>query len=242
LKAKDLIPELKRRLGLETNRALARALGMSEVALFHWMTLKKPLTPRRVANAIYKARQSAIKQSQLLTIRPIVELFPLDTVESSSGLKFELFPTARGGTRLNKELREQLSKSHGIYIFYDSRGRAMYVGKAKKQSLWTELKFAFNRDRTTQKVFRVKHPTRSQAFSPAFKTARQPRATQLSIGDFAAFVSVYEVDGGMVDDLEALLVRGFANDLLNRKMERFAHSRAPTSKKAKGRKRRRPRS
>lgn len=29
----------------------------------------------------------------------------------------------------------------------------------------------------------------------------------------------------MIDDLEALLVRGFANDLLNVKMERFAHAR-----------------
>lgn len=29
----------------------------------------------------------------------------------------------------------------------------------------------------------------------------------------------------MINDLEALMVRGFANDLLNVKMETFAHSR-----------------
>jgi hypothetical protein len=231
MKANDLIAEIKRRLGLDTNRALARALGMSEMALNNWQRLKKPLSVRRVANAIYKARQSAIRETQLRTIRPIVELFPLDTVESASGLKFELFPTRKDGTKLTQGLRDLLSKAHGIYVFYDSRGRALYVGKARQQSLWTELKFAFNRSRSTQKVFRVSHPKRSQAFKPGFAQSRQPKATQLNISEFAAFVSIYEIEEGMIDDLEALLVRGFANDLLNRKMERFKHAR-PSKKKS----------
>jgi hypothetical protein len=42
--------------------------------------------------------------------------------------------------------------------------------------------------------------------------------------DLADYFSAYSVDDGMINDLEALLVRGFANDLLNVKMERFVHA------------------
>lgn len=231
MKAKDLIEEVKRRLGLDTNRALARALGMSEMALHNWQTLRKPLTVRRVANAIAKARMAAIAETQLQTIRPIVELYPLDTVESKGGIKFELFPTHRGGTNATQGLRTLLSKAHGIYIFYDSRGRALYVGKARQQSLWTELKFAFNRSRATQTVFRVAHPKTGRDFTPGYKKPRQPTSKQLNLSKLAAFVSVYEIDQGMIDDLEALLVRGFSNDLLNKKIERFKHARSMAASK-----------
>lgn len=44
-------------------------------------------------------------------------------------------------------------------------------------------------------------------------------------GGLGRYFSAYNVDSGMIDALEALLVRGFANDLLNVKMETFAHSR-----------------
>ena len=49
--------------------------------------------------------------------------------------------------------------------------------------------------------------------------------TQLELFDLAAYFSAYEVADGMIEELEALLVRAFANDLLNVKMETFAHQR-----------------
>lgn len=221
MKGKDLVAELKRKFSITTDRALAKHLGMTEIALGGWKRSKSPLTARQVANAIQKASSVAVKKSQSSTLRPIVEFFPIDAVESAGGVKYELFPTGRDDNPLHVQLRKALSKAKGIYVFYDSRGRAIYAGKAKERSLWDEMKDVFNRDRDTQKVYRVAHPMRRQEFKPAYVMPRQPTSTELKLNDLAAYVSVYEVEKAMINDLEALLVRGFANDLLNKRMEKF---------------------
>ena len=77
-------------------------------------------------------------------------------------------------------------------------------------------------------------------FLPTYEKPRQPRKSALKLSELAAYVSVYEVDAAMIDELEALLVRGFANDLLNARMERFAGQkkrRAGKSRKAPSRNR-----
>lgn len=233
MRGSDLIEELKRKLSIETDRALARHLGMTEVALGNWKHQKKHMTPRQVANAIDKASGVAVRTAQRATLRPIVEFFPIDAVESAGGMKYELFPTAKDDNPLHVQLRAALSNANGIYVFYDTRGRAIYAGKAKKQSLWAEMKDVFNRKRDTQAVYRVRHPTRRQSFKPAHETPRQPTSTKLKLNDLAAYVSVYEVDKEMINDLEALLVRGFANDLLNARMEKFGSGHS-TPKRTKG--------
>lgn len=93
-----------------------------------------------------------------------------------------------------------MEKYRGIYIFFDSRGRAIYVGKTEKQKLWKEIKDAFNRSRGDfQKIRRVKQPIRKQVYRNSNEKARQI--------------------------VEALLVRCAANDLLNKRMERFSRQR-----------------
>jgi hypothetical protein len=104
MRAKDLIAELQRKLKAQTNRALARSLGMSEMALNNWRRMRRPITVRRVANAVYKAKLAAVKQSQLKTIQPIVEYFPLKPVESRQGVKFELFATRGDANPLHIQL------------------------------------------------------------------------------------------------------------------------------------------
>ena len=230
MKGSDLVKELKRKLSIKTDRALAVHLGMTEIALGGWKRATKPVTARQVANAIEKASKVAVAKSHDATLRPIVEFFPIDAIESTGGMKYELFPTKRDDNPLHIQLRSALSKSKGIYIFYDTRGRAIYAGKAKERSLWSEMKDAFNRDRDTQSVYRVKHPARRQQFKPSYDLPRQPISTQLRLNDLAAYVSVYEVDKAMINNLEALLVRGFANDLLNVRMEKFGGVK-PTKKK-----------
>lgn len=227
----ELIAALKKKLKLDTDRSLAKKLGLSEVNLSWWKRNGKPVTPAKVANMIASAIRAEVRQIQLNTIKPIVEFFPLDTVESRGGAKYELFPAVGDSDPLRKGLRDQLKASNGIYVFYDSRGSAIYVGKAKRQFLWGEMKSAFNRARDTQSVYRVRHPVRAQEFASASEKPRQPRKTQLKLSDMAAYFSAYEVHQGMIDDLEALLVRGFANDVLNVRMERFEGSRVERQKK-----------
>jgi hypothetical protein len=121
-------------------------------------------------------------------------------------------------------LKDSLDGSHGIYIFYDSRGQALYVGKARQQSLWKEMNLAFNRSREVQQIKLVAHPDRNQEFRPGHEKLRRPHDRQLELADLSYYFSAYQIDDGMIDDLEALLVRGFANDLLNVRMEKFANS------------------
>lgn len=223
---KKLIAALEKKLGTSSKQELAEALGVSIQTLLNWKNGGNGITENQIANAISKCRHAAVKHAHFHAIKPIVEFYPIDVVESSQGAKYELFPTKSDASEYNKGLKKALRKSKGIYIFYDSRGRALYAGKAKEQFLWDEMKDVFNRDRETQKVYRVLHPERKLDFTPAHEFNRQPKATQLQLCDYAAYFSAYEVDSGMINDLEALLVRGFANDLLNVKMETFAHTRA----------------
>lgn len=239
MKADALINELKRKHSLTTDRQIAEYLGMGVLQLSNWRRRNKQLSARQIANAIEKSSKAAIAKAQRSTIRPIVEFFPVTSVESARGAKFELFPAGKEDNPLHIGLRERLSAAFGIYVFYDTRGRAIYAGKAKNQSLWNEMKSAFNRDRATQTVYRVRHPQRRQSFVPAHRQSRQPIKTALQLNDMAAYISVYEIDKPMIDELEALIVRAFANDLLNARMERFEGVRRRSNKNTASRKGRR---
>jgi hypothetical protein len=87
------------------------------------------------------------------------------------------------------------------------------------------MNLAFKRKRNIQRIALVSHPERNQEFKPGYEKLRQPKDTLLELYDLAHYFSAYHVDDGMIDDLEALMVRSFANNLLNVRMEKFAHSR-----------------
>lgn len=145
---------------------------------------------------------------------------------TKSEARWWIFDAGHTASLYARGLRTELEESFGIYIFYDSRGQALYVGKARQQSIWKEINLAFNRKRDVQSIALVHHPERNQEFKPGYEKLRQPKDTQLELYDLAYYFSAYHVDDGMIDDLEALMVRGFANNLLNVRMETFAHSRA----------------
>lgn len=149
-------------------------------------------------------------------IRPIIELYPLQPTPSRHGIKRELLDGSKGRTKL---IREELRKAHGIYVFYNSQGRAIYIGKAYRRRLWTELKSAFNRNRETQTVWKVKHPTTGNGFRPAYDKKRRIRRRKVFLHEIAAYVSVYEIGDRLINNLEALLMRAFPNELTNARME-----------------------
>lgn len=225
MKAKQLLEALSKKLKTTSQTELAAALGVSTQTLHNSKTKNTSLTPNQVSSAIAKSNKAAVKASQLRTIQPIVEFYPIDASETKQGASWQVFGSGNGSNLYRNGLKEQLENSNGVYIFYDSRGKALYAGKAKEQSLWKEMNLAFNREREIQKINLTDQPDRNQKFRPGHEKLRQPRKTQLPLSDLAYYFSAYKIDHGMIDDLEALLVRGFANDLLNSKMETFAHQR-----------------
>jgi hypothetical protein len=159
-------------------------------------------------------------------VRPIIEFLPLFSEESARGAGYVLFhPTKDDGETPHPYLdgvKAALKKVRGIYVFYDSRGRAIYAGKTVEQSLWGEMNSAYNRDRgESQQTWRVKHPMiRPHPYDP--DQNRVVGRENLLLHELAAYASAYEVLAPFISEMEALLVRGFANDLLNKKMEKFA--------------------
>ena len=157
-------------------------------------------------------------------VKPIVEFFPLYPVESRQGAKWKIFDVlnADGSThKYYKGVEDALRRSSGIYIFYDSRGRALYAGKALDQNLWVEMNSVFNRSRDeVQKIKLVNHPERNVEYRCADEQRRRIFEQPLKLCDLSAYVSAYEIaPKKMISMFEALLIRAFANDLLNKKME-----------------------
>lgn len=226
MKATELIDALGKKLGTNSQTELAAVLGVTVGTLINWKNRNEDLSPFQVASALAKSRSAAVQKAQLETIQPIVEFYRIDKCPTKRDANWQVFDGGTNAILYAQGLNAALEDSYGIYIFYDSRGQALYVGKAHEQSIWKEMNLAFNRKRDVQTIALVHHPERNQAFKPGYEKLRQPKDSQLELYDLAYYFSAYHVDDGMIDDLEALMVRGFANNLLNVRMETFSHMKA----------------
>lgn len=211
-----LLNSLLRKFKTTNARETAALLGLTEMTLSNWHR-NPALTVNQVANAIFAAHRAGKQEAHRSTIRPIVEFFPIE--KKPLPKSYQVFDSSDG--RYKEQLRRALESTKGLYIFYDSAGCALYAGQTKKQSLWFEMNSAYNRPRRGQNVTLVTHPINNVQFVTAHERVRQLKETQRKLYDLAAYFSAYEVEAAMIDDLEALLVRAFPNDLSNFKMEKF---------------------
>jgi hypothetical protein len=214
-----------------TQKILAEELGISVPTLQIW--LKRPAwTPAQIARLIAKRTEACERRIFEQAIVPIVEFLELNFIQSKRGAKWEIFDQNASAYLLG--LRNRLSTSCGIYIFYDSRGRAIYAGKTerkKTKKLWAEINEAYNRDRDVQKIKRVDHPTNNIEFRAADEKQRQIYSRSVQLHELATYVSAYQIADGLISKVESLLVRGFANDMLNVKMEHFVKKKASPGQK-----------
>lgn len=237
MKGIEIIDGLKRKLDLDTDRALGNCLGMTGHAIHNWK-IRKTVTVRQVVSLLNRAIIASAKRTNSTAIRPLVEFFPIKKCPSKGGARYEIFASRHGEGKVTpylEGLRDELEIKHGVYIFFDSRGQAIYAGKARQQNLWKEIKLAFNRKRgDVQNIRRVRHPGSNRPYRTSDERARQIVDLVVPIHELAAYFSAYEVADGLIGEVEAMLVRSFANDLLNIRMERFDHQRrVRKSKKAK---------
>lgn len=228
MKGSVVIAAVKRKLRVLTDKAVAQKLGMSIPSIREWKK-RLSVTPRQLAELIYRANRAGATNFQDTVIRPLVEFYPIERTESRQRAYYELFSTKEADGKQHPYragLQAELADHHGIYVFFDSRGQAIYAGKARRLSLWKEMNSAFNRERGgVQRIKRVEHPARKQRYRNSDEKARQITDNAVPLHELAAYMSAYDVKDGMIDDLEALLVRSFANDLLNVRMERFVRQR-----------------
>lgn len=226
MNAVELMDALSKKLDTHSQTELAAVLGVTIGTLNNWKNRNEDLSALQIAAALAKSQNAAVRKAQINTIQPIVEFYSIEKCLSKREARWQVFDGGKDANLYAQGLKKALEDSWGIYIFYDSRGHALYVGKAREQTIWKEMNHAFNRRRDVQTISLVNHPERNQEFKPGYEKLRQPKDTQLELFDLARYFSAYDVDDGMIDDLEALMVRGFANNLMNVRMETFAHMRS----------------
>lgn len=223
----SLLNEIKRRIMQRretksvSDSVLANELGVSVAGLVLWRD--KELTARQVVNIMEKFAKTTEARLIDATIKPVVEFLQIDYVESKQGARWEMFSSVDVEGKRHPYfagLRERLEGSHGIYIFHDSRGRAIYAGKAQRLSLWAEMNNAFNRDRgEVQNIKRVSHPSKKVEYRGLEEKKRQIGKQSVALHEIASYASAYQVPDRLIGKFEALIVRAFANDLLNVRME-----------------------
>ena len=211
LSGTDFIDHAKKKYQKETDADIAELLGITQPALNGWKN--KGLTFRSIFEVFEKGKKAHTKT----IVTPVIEFFPVSRMESRHGAKYETLDTSQDSHGL---LQKELNLHNGVYIFYDSKGAAIYVGKAKKQSLWKEMNLAYNRKRDSQTVRRVKH-LKINRFNSEEEKRRQIKSYKIYLHDMAAYFSAYRADSAFIDSLEAALIRMFPNNLLNKKVEQF---------------------
>jgi DNA-binding transcriptional regulator YdaS (Cro superfamily) len=215
-----LFDAIRKRYKLDSDSKLAMFLGVTSARISQMRSRPHKLSARQIVTYIDRAKKSGEAAALAEPIRAIVEMYPIDHTSSRQGAAVEMLPTGDGHPR-NRAIRKCLEETKGVYIFFDSQGQAIYVGKNESGNLWSEMTSAFNRKISNNTAFFVDHPSTGKAFSPAWKKPRQPRRRIIHLRVSAMYFSAYEVSKPLVGGLEALLVRSFCNTLANKKMEKF---------------------
>ena len=61
----------------------------------------------------------------------------------------------------------------------------------------------------------------AEKFIPAYEKLRTLKKTNVYLSGIASYFSAYKIDECLIDNIEAFLIRTFANDLTNVRMEKF---------------------
>lgn len=206
----DFIAYLKKRLNISKDSKVAKVIGVTAAALNNWRSNGIPF--RSMFDIIKKAQDRKTTAS----ILPIVEFYRVDRTETKQGRALKLL-----NRKTKKALVNKLSTANGIYIFHNSQGNAIYVGKAKSQSLWQEMNNAFNRKRgDSQVVKKIKRP-KNKDYKETTEKSRQIKKQCVHMHEIVSYFSAYSVEKPFINNFEAAIIRMFPNDLINSKTEKI---------------------
>lgn len=181
----NLLEALEDEYGEVTQVALATALGVTQATISNWTKGKNPSK-----SSLKKIIELYRNHHAKTLIKPLLEFFPIDPVRRNSTWDFSTKES------VVSELKDSLDKRVGIYIFYDTSGTALYLGKTER-SLYSEAKQ------------RLKALPNRPIYKPA-KAHREP------MGSMARYLSAYEISIAVaVKNIETFMLRAFPNDLRN---------------------------
>src|SRR6185436_10483017 len=141
MEGSELIDDLMGHFETDVLHQLGRTIGVTDQALRNYRK-RRAVTVRQAAGLAHTAYVSGQQGLRKTAIRPIVEFFPLRKAPSLHKAKFDLFRTKDDKGKVHPYLdglRTELNAHNGVYVFFDSRGQAIYVGRARLQTLWKEM-------------------------------------------------------------------------------------------------------
>ena len=209
----ELVNILQKQLSLDTDTALAAALGLTQGRISQIRSSKK-LSAKQVAKFFDKAIVHKVGDEFVHAVEPLVEFFEIKRTETSQNVKWNPFDVKK-----DPHLREKLDDAKGVYAFYNSEGEIIYLGKTKGKSLFNEMKNAFNRDFPSYQILTVKHPWKK--FKEFENGSRQIKKGNAHLHETARYFSCYKVSEELISPLEALLIRMMPNNLINVKIEKL---------------------
>ena len=191
----DVVRILRDEFDCNNNNQLAEALDENAAQIWAWEN--GSLTQTKLKNILRKLRTISVKNS----IRALAEFRELnhDHDHKIDNLRRRMD---------DEKLVNILHETKGIFSFYDSDGKIIYVGKTEKKTLMNEMTQAYNLARPN---YRRKLADKNGKFT----------VRKLSINDTAQFFSAYEVDGAVIGNIEALITRMIPNNIVNKKTEKF---------------------
>ncbi|MGE0117163.1 MAG: hypothetical protein AB7S71_10040 [Dongiaceae bacterium] len=205
MKGNALVSALRKKFKCENNNQLSRHLGWTAAQIGNVMQLRTPVSPLRVASLVFRTHAKAQQQQKVL---PIAEFAPIERHKPKGANALRIVDPSR-----HPALCKRLKASHGIYAFYDGNGRVLYVGRATKLDLWTELNQRLNHGPALRQV---------RALSGKKAKATKLKRVKILFSDAAKFYSAYEVPmSSQIHNLEALIIRIAPNDLRNVHLEQF---------------------
>lgn len=224
----ELIKSLKTVFGVRSRGQIGKHLGQSYTVIANWT--KKDLSPTQIARIIQRAREAGYKAGKSDAIKlqrdkKRSELPPIAAIIEYLPIKAHKTPSSRVRVAINDDykdpnIRSTIKDKHGIYIFYDSLGKPLYIGKANKTDFWNEVNSAFRRLEIKIPIVRVNHTLLNRN-----TTNHKLRSHNARISDVACYLSVYEVRKDLIDNMEAMLIRSSANVLANTRMESIRKTR-----------------
>ena len=155
----------------------------------------------------------------MIQISAIVEYAELDAHSSDGRKSFSIFnENEYSEHKYWGSIIHRLKNENGLYFFYDSMTRPLYVGTAARQKIWKRANQSYNSPRERNgKILFASHPGTNRVYD-AEKTRRLKRIG-FSLAEVATYFSAYAVAPEFISGLEAFSIRAFGGVLLNTKME-----------------------
>ena len=187
----SLLDALEEEYGAVTQHQLASAIGVTQPTISNWKNGGEPSKKNlKALIEFFRAHHAAS------LVKPLLEFQAIQPIRSGKEWRFS------DDQDTIDRIKKVTDRKHGLYLFYDSSGHAIYLGKTES-SLYGEAKQ------------RLKATPNRGTYIP-IKTIKP------QMGAVARYLSAYEVTNvAAVKNLESFMLRAFANDLRNKNGGKF---------------------